>query len=175
MRPPLDIAESVRIAFGALRANKSRGALTALGIIVGLVAVVTTMTAANGLQNRFRESFSAVGADVVYVSRMPWVVMNDFFQFRNRPPIDLREARALEDKLRGKAVVNPTMDSREDAKYRDETMEGVNVIGTTDKQTALSSAQPQFGRFLLSFDVYYKRNVCVIGSAIREGLFGVAD
>ena len=73
----------------------ARGGLTTLGIIIGIVAVVTPMTAANGLQNRFRESFSAVGADVVYVSRMPWVVMNDFFRYRNRPPIDLREARLL--------------------------------------------------------------------------------
>jgi putative ABC transport system permease protein len=175
MRLAFDLGSSLQVALRALRANRARGALTTLGIIIGIVAVVTTMTAANGLQNRFRESFSAVGADVIYVSRMPWVVMNDFFQFRNRPPIDLREARALEDKLRGKAVVNPTMDSREDVKYRDETMEGVNVIGTTDKQTALSSAQPQFGRFLLSFDVHYKRNVCVIGSGIREGLFGASE
>ena len=175
MRLAFDLGSSLQVALRALRANRARGALTTLGIIIGIVAVVTTMTAANGLQNRLRESFSAVGADVIYVSRMPWVVMNDFFQFRNRPPIDLREARALEDKLRGKAVVNPTMDSREDVKYRDQTMEGVNVIGTTEKQTALSSAQPQFGRFLLSFDVHYKRNVCVIGSGIREGLFGASE
>ncbi len=49
----------------------------------------------DGLQNRFRESLSAVGTDVLYVSRMPWVVLNDFFSFRNRPHLDLREARAL--------------------------------------------------------------------------------
>jgi len=43
-----------------IRANKARGALTTLGIIIGIVAVMVTMTAANGLQNRFRESFSSV-------------------------------------------------------------------------------------------------------------------
>src|SRR5690349_6535101 len=144
--------ESMRIALRALWANKVRGALTTLGIIIGIVAVVTTMTAANGLQNKFRESFSAVGADVLYVSRMPWVVMNDFFMYRNRPNLDLREARALEAKLRGRAIVNPTMNGRYDAKYRDETIEGVIVIGTTDKQSRVSSAQPQTGRFLLPFD-----------------------
>ena len=56
MKLGLDIAESFRIAIGALAANKARGALTTLGIIIGIVAVVTTMTAANGLQNPFRES-----------------------------------------------------------------------------------------------------------------------
>ena len=91
-------ARPARVAHGSpcarSLANKARGALTTLGIIIGIVAVVTTMTAVNGLQNRFRESFSAVGTDVIYVSRMPWVVMNDFFRYRNRPALDLREARA---------------------------------------------------------------------------------
>src|SRR3989442_5266478 len=171
----LSIRESLKIALRALRANKARGSLTTLGIIIGIVAVVVTMTAANGLKNRFRESFASVGTDVIYVSRMPWVVMNDFFLYRNRPPLELREALALEDKMRGKAIVNPAMDGRQDVKYRDQTMDAVNVIGTTEKQTALSSALPQAVRFLLSFDVHYKRNVCVIGSDVRDGLFGVAE
>ncbi len=175
MRQVLALGESFQIALRALRANRARGALTTLGIIIGIVAVVTTMTAANGLQNRFRESFSAVGADVLYVSRMPWVVMNDFFQYRNRPGLDLREAHALENKLRGRAIVSPTMDTRRDVKYRSESIEGVNIIGTTEKQLRMSSAQPQTGRFLLPFDVLYKRNVCVIGTDVRDGLFGTAD
>ncbi len=174
-RPTLDLGESFRIALRALWANKARGALTTLGIVIGIVAVVVTMTAANGLHNRFRESFSAVGADVIYVSRMPWIVMDDFFNFRNRPALDLREAHELEDKLRGRAIVNPTVDGRRDVKYRAETIEGVTIIGTTEKQTRLSSAQPQSGRFLLPFDVVYKKNVCVIGTDIRDGLFGTAD
>jgi len=167
--------EALGIAVRAIRANKARGALTTLGIIIGIVAVVLTMTAVNGLQNRLRESFSAVGSDVVYVSRMPWVVMNDFFTFRNRPNIDLREAGLLEEKLRGRAIVNPSMDTQRDIKYRAETMEGVNIIGTTEKQSRLSAAQPQVGRFLLGFDVSFKKNVCVIGTDVKEALFGTAD
>ncbi len=171
MKPPLRLVDSLQIALDAVRANKARGILTTLGIVIGIVAVVVTMTAANGLQNRFRESFSSVGTDVLYVSRMPWVVMNDFFSFRNRPNLDLREARALEERLRGRAIVNPTMSGPIDVKYRDETMEGVTVIGTTEKQTRLSSAQPQAGHFLLPSDVRSKRNVCVIGTDVQQGLF----
>src|SRR5206468_6433281 len=113
----LSVVESLKIALRAIRANKGRGALTTLGIIIGIVAVVVTMTAANGLGNKFRESFSAVGTDVIYVSRMPWVVMNDFFSFRNRSNLDLREARMLEEKLRGTAIVNPSMAGNQDVKY----------------------------------------------------------
>ena len=172
MKASVDFREALQIAFRAIRANKSRGALTTLGIIIGIVAVVTTMTAANGLQNRFRESFSAVGSDVIYVSRMPWVMMDDFFMYRGRPNLELRQAQALEEKLHGRAIVNPTMNDGKDVKYGSETMEGVPIIGTTEKQSRLSTAMPEVGRFLLPFDVQYKRNVCVIGSDVKEGLFG---
>src|SRR5262247_2936728 len=135
MRSLSVLVESLRIALRALWANKVRGSLTTLGIIIGIVAVVTTMTAVNGLKNKFRESFSAVGSDVIYVSRMPWVVMDDFFIYRNRPGLDLREARALESRLRGRAIVNPSLDSRADVKRGSETLEGVIIIGTTEKQS----------------------------------------
>jgi putative ABC transport system permease protein len=175
MRLVIDLGESFEIAMGAIRANKARGALTTLGIIIGIIAVVVTMTAANGLQNRFRQSFSSVGADVIYVQRMPWVVMGDFFLYRNRPRVELRHAGELEEKLRGRAIVNPTMGTARDVKYRAETMEGVTIIGTTEKQTILSSAQPESGRFLMENDVTYKKKVCVIGTVVRDGLFGVEN
>jgi putative ABC transport system permease protein len=175
VKTAIDLGESFQIALSAIRANKGRGALTTLGIIIGIVAVVITMTAANGLQNRFRQSFSAVGTDVIYVSRMPWVIMNDFFLYRNRPQIEFRQARELERKLQGKGIVNPSMGGNHDVKFRSETMENVIIIGTTEKQTLVSSAQPEFGRFMTAFDVTYKKNVCVIGTAISEGLFGDAN
>ena len=171
MKLPVVARESLAIAVKALRANLGRGALTTLGIVIGIVAVVTTMTAVNGLQNRFRESLSAVGTDVLYVSRMPWVVLNDFFSFRNRPQLELREARALEARLRGRALVNPTLSTRSDVKYMTETTEGVTVLGTTEKQLQISAAEPDVGRFLMPLDVFSKRRVCVIGSTIKDGLF----
>ena len=86
-----DTIEAFRIALDAIRANKARGVLTTLGIVIGVLGVITTMTAANGLANSFRESVSALGTDVVYVSRMPWIIRGNFFEFRNRPIVSLRE------------------------------------------------------------------------------------
>lgn len=175
MRWKIDLQESLAIALGALRANKARGVLTTLGIVIGIVAVILTMTAAHGLQTTFRQSFSAVGSDVIYVSRFPWVMMNDFFLYRNRPRLDLRDAAELERRLRGKGIVNPTISGRQDLKFRSETMEGIDVIGTTEKQTIVASAQPGTGRFINDFDVTYKKNVCVIGTEVRDALFGTAN
>jgi putative ABC transport system permease protein len=171
----LDLKEALKMALDAIRANKGRGGLTTLGIIIGIVAVILTLTAANGLKDTFRQTFSAVGTDVIYVSQMPWIMMNDFFEYRNRPAIDLRQARELERKLQGEAIVNPYLGGQRDVKYQSEIIEGVRVVGTTEKQLHISSAVPSTGRFLQSFDVTYKKQVCVIGSEIREALFGSAN
>jgi putative ABC transport system permease protein len=71
--------------------------------------------------------------------------------------------------------VNPSLNTQVDVKRGSETMEGVPIIGTTEKQTQMSSAQPQIGRFLMPYDVTYKKNVCVIGSDIRDKLFKGVD
>lgn len=170
-----DTLESLKIAWQAIIANKARGALTTLGIIIGIVAVTTTMTAFNGMQTAFRQGAGAIGADVVYVSRMPWIVMNDFFSFRNRPNLNLAEATALEAAFKGRAIVNPSMDTRRDLRYRSTTMEGVSVIGTTEKMLAVTNRIPELGRFLMEFDVRYKKNVVILGQKVAEDLFGTVS
>ena len=108
MRGWHETVEALRIGVEAIRANKARGVLTTLGIVIGVMGVSTTMTAANGLASSFRESVSALGSDVVYVSRMPWIITGNFFEFRNRPNVSLKEAEKLERRLVRAAAVNPT-------------------------------------------------------------------
>ena len=171
----LDALESTKIAWHSIIANKARGALTILGIVIGIVAVTTTMTAFNGMQSAFREGAGGVGADVIYVSRMPWITMNDFFLYRNRPNIDLAEATALEDAFEGRAIVNPSINNNRDLKYGSVTMPGVTILGTTHKMVAVSDRNPELGRFLMEYDVRYRKNVAIIGFEVAETLFGQAN
>lgn len=170
-----DTLEALRLAIGAIRANKARGVLTTLGIVIGVLGVITTMTAANGLANNFRESVSALGTDVVYVSRMPWIIRGNFFDFRNRPRVSLREVERLESRLPHAAAINPTTHTERSVKFSSETIDNVDVIGTTDKQMLVSTSVPESGRFLTPFDVQANRRVCVIGSEIRTRLFAGVD
>jgi len=175
MRLLTELTEILQISIAAIRANKSRGMLTTLGIIIGIVAVVTTMTAANGLGNSFKESISAIGSDVLYVSRMPWVMRGNWFEFRNRKNLELDYAGDLKRHLREAVAINPTTSTAKNIKYRSNILNDVRVIGTTDKHIMISSSLPEFGRFLTDLDVQYKRKVCVIGSEIKKQLFENTD
>ncbi|MCG3157832.1 MAG: Macrolide export ATP-binding/permease protein MacB [bacterium] len=170
-----ELGETLNLAFAAIRANKTRGLLTTLGIIIGIVAVVTTMTAANGLGNSFKESISAIGSDVLYVSRMPWVMHGNWFEFRNRDNLELQYAAELERRLPDAVAVNPTTHTNKSIKYESNTLQDVSIIGTTDKHIVVSSSLPELGRFLTGIDVQYKKKVCVIGSEIKRRVFENVD
>lgn len=175
MRWISELSESFKIALEAIRANKTRGILTTLGIVIGILAVVTTMTTANGLGNNFKESISVLGSDVLYVSKMPWIITGNFFEFRNRENLTLKQSKNLENMLRDAAAVNPTINTRRNIKYRSEVQEATTIIGTTEKQIMVSNGLPEYGRFLTRLDIQNKKRVCVIGSEIKDHLFGNID
>lgn len=171
----LGFYSGLQIALGAIVANKVRALLTMLGIIIGIVAVTTTMTAANGLQQNFRNSFSALGADVVYVSRMPWIMMGNFADFANRPQITEDQALAFSERMQGKAIVDYNDDNVAPLRYGNNTLNGINVIGSTDKLVMISDMVPEKGRFFLPMEVDQKRAVCIIGADIETDLFEGTD
>ncbi len=175
MRTIYEKIEAFRIALSAIKANKTRGILTTLGIIIGIVAVVTTMTAANGLANNFKESIAAMGTDVLYVSKMPWIITGNFFDFRNRPNLTFKDSEKLKKQLKDAVAINPATGTRKNAKYESTVLEDVPLVGTTEKYTMVTEGLPEFGRFMTTMDVQLKKRVCVIGSEIRERLFKNID
>ncbi len=167
-----DVRESLRIALSAIAANKARGALTTLGIVIGIVAVTTTLSVFNGMQAQFRQAAGAMGVDTLYVSRTPWIIVGDWFVYRNRPHIDMREAESLERVLQGRALVNPTMYTARDLRYRSTVLESIDIIGTTEKMVAISGRLPEVGRFLMDFDVRHRKFAVILGKEIAEDFFG---
>ncbi|HEX8502419.1 MAG TPA: ABC transporter permease, partial [Pyrinomonadaceae bacterium] len=66
--------ESLRIALGSLRANKLRTALTLVGVVVGVAAVIAVVTIIKGLDQTVASTFSSQGSTVFTVSKRPQVI-----------------------------------------------------------------------------------------------------
>src|SRR5262245_57314489 len=91
----LEFNESLRIAFSQIRANKLRSFLTALGVIIGTIAVTLMGTAINGIDATVNSSFAGFGDDMLYVTKSPWLEMTDWTILRNRRPIKASYARTI--------------------------------------------------------------------------------
>src|SRR6185503_20493440 len=90
-----ELSESWKIAFAQMQANKTRSMLTALGVIIGIVAVTLMGTAISGIQIGFDKSMAVFGDDVLYVTQWPWKRVNDWWNYRDRPKIKTEYADAI--------------------------------------------------------------------------------
>src|ERR1700693_6203675 len=81
-----ELDESWKIAAAQMRANIMRSILTALGVIIGIVAVTLMGTAINGIDIGFQNSLAMLGEDVLYIQKWPWHNVEDWWNYVNRPP-----------------------------------------------------------------------------------------
>jgi putative ABC transport system permease protein len=170
-----ELKEGLAISFRAIRANKMRSVLTTLGIIIGIVTVTLMGTAIEGVDRSFNQSISALGTDVLYVEKFPWLTGQDWWKYRNRKDITMREAKALEEQATLITAVAPGTGTSRTVGYGNRNMENAVVIGTSDKFTETSGALPSDGRFFSSAEFEGARPVCVIGSEVKDGLFPNED
>src|SRR5579862_8576898 len=70
----IEIKEGLGIAWDAIRANKMRSVLTTLGIVIGIISVTLMGTVINGLNTAFRNGIAGIGADVLYMDRIDWMI-----------------------------------------------------------------------------------------------------
>src|ERR1700757_3049821 len=61
------LTASMKIAFRALRINRMRSALTMLGIIIGVAAVIAMVAVGSGAEQRIREQIASIGSNVIVV------------------------------------------------------------------------------------------------------------
>ncbi|HEX3282255.1 MAG TPA: ABC transporter permease, partial [Pyrinomonadaceae bacterium] len=89
--------EAFLVAIGSLRANKLRTALTLMGIVVGVAAVIAVVTIIKGLDQTVATTFSSQGSTVFTVSKRPRVITSreDFVKFNKRKDVTMDDAEAI--------------------------------------------------------------------------------
>ncbi|MBW7895263.1 MAG: ABC transporter permease [Opitutaceae bacterium] len=168
--------ESFRIAFAQIRANKMRSVLTALGVIIGIVAVTLMGTAIKGIDRGFENSLAMLGDDVLYVQKWPWRGVEDWWNYQNRPPIRPEMAEQLNRVIEGTPnslleVAVPVAGRGATVQAGANLVNGVTIIGTTDLYSRMLSADFSAGRLFNSTESAAGRLVCVLGFDVAEALF----
>ena len=92
--------ENVKIALRALMQSKMRTILTTLGIVIGVLTVVSVASIIEGLNRGFASQIANLGSNALYVERYPWATTEDFSKFRNRPRLTLKEADFIRERMR---------------------------------------------------------------------------
>ena len=171
-----ETVESFAIAFAQIAANKLRSALTALGVIIGIVAVTLMGTAILGIDAGVEQSLSGFGDDVVYVTKWPWKDTSDWWNFRNRRDINVEHAQPINDWIADHPE-SPLKLAVPAANWGASVMRGeyrvnnIRIVGSTADLGRIVRSDMKEGRFFSDIENRSARNVVVVGFDVADALF----
>jgi putative ABC transport system permease protein len=169
--------ESFRIAFEQLMAHKVRSLLTALGVIIGIVAVTLMGTAIKGIDKGFSNSLDMLGQDIFYLEKWPWAdVGDDWFLYRNRPNIETADAEEINRWIRSNPdsslrIAIPSKITFRNIKRKDRSISGTYINGTSADFSIVSTADIEEGRFFTYSEELSAQNVIILGHDVANTLF----
>jgi putative ABC transport system permease protein len=170
----MELMEILKIALRALARNKLRSALTMLGIIIGVGAVIAMVGIGNGAQKEVQDRIAAMGTNLLYVSAgsvnkggthigagaTQTLVSSDLTAI-------MREAPAVAD-------VAPSSSTSIQVVYGNQNW-ATTVTGTEPQYFDIRAWTMAEGASFTSDDVRTAANVAVIGDTVRQNLFGNTD
>ncbi|MGH3752203.1 MAG: ABC transporter permease [Pseudonocardiaceae bacterium] len=164
----MNLREALRSALRGLRANRLRSALTMLGIIIGVAAVILLVAIGNGVQNSVNERIEPL-ANLITVAKSTGTVpgVGEPKELLNGDVAALRKR----DQAPDIATVIPATSN--DAVVETETAKSrTKVIGSTDRWFQAYNVNPQAGVFFDEAQGRSAARVIVLGVTVSTNLFG---
>lgn len=162
------IAESIRLALERLRANVLRSALTVLGVVIGVGAIVTLVAVGNGSANAVHSTFSGLGADTLSVSQGRGFSGGLHGAAGTGTPLTATDAAAL---AKGSQIASiaPIVQRNLTISYAG-TSETAPIQGTTTGVVSTDDLKLASGRFFSSFAASKGLRVAVLGATVASDL-----
>ncbi|SEB49575.1 ABC transporter permease [Terriglobus roseus] len=164
----------IRVAFLAIRVNIVRSALTMLGIVIGVAAVIATVAVGTGASERVREQIASIGSNLVIV--IPGSLTTSGLQLGtgSATTLTLADARELSSccshiryaapAVRGAATV-----------VSEGTNWGTTVIGTTPAYFKIREIGAARGDLFTEQDVDRAAKIAMLGPTVATKMFGQSD
>ncbi len=167
--------EAFLVALSSLRSNKLRTALTLMGIVVGVAAVIAVVTIIKGLDQTVAATFSSQGSTVFTISKRPRVITSreDFIKFNKRKDVTIDDAEAIFRVCTSCWQSGVAANTPETVKHKDQKSENVNVRGIAPSvMFDIDAVSIDAGRFWTDNEGATAHEICVVGADIIQNLFG---
>jgi putative ABC transport system permease protein len=162
----MSLYESFRTAARGLTTNKLRAALTMLGIIIGVGAVVALLSIGEGVESSIASEIQGIGANLVFITpQQPDDTTAPVY-------LTLSDAEALADPFNAPALaaVAPTVQGSLRVEFEAEASD-LTVSGTNSQYASVRSQEMILGGFLTEADLEAEARVAVLGWGAYDDLF----
>jgi putative ABC transport system permease protein len=165
---------AVEIALTALRANRLRSALTMLGIVIGVAAVIAMVAVGSGATERIQQQIEAIGSNLILV--IPGSITSNGVRLGSGATVTLSEddARAIASECPAVAAVAPTVRGGAQVTYGNNNW-ATSIVGTTPDYLTIRDQTVVRGNPFSADDGSSGTKVALLGGTVSQNLFGSAD
>ena len=163
---------AIRIALRAIARAKLRAALTVLGILIGVAAVVVVVALGTGVRERVLGEISSLGANTIYI--WPEATQQSGARTKDTGRLTEDDGIAIRKEAISVSDVSPFSSITMQVAAGDNNV-ATSVMGVTRSYWSIRSFTIAQGSSWTDSDEQLKAKVCVIGDAVRENLFGDGD
>ncbi len=167
-------AESFKIGLSGLRSNKLRAALTMLGIVFGVAAVIAMMSIGEGAKEETLQQIELMGTNNIIIQRVAIKQGVNKSKAMFSPGLTVDDAKAIKELVPLIDFVTPQREMEQKLEYKSSLLD-VKIIGTTPEYPQTFNSKIGDGTFFQNFHVSSYANVCVIGSDIKDKIFRFED
>ena len=158
-----------KISLKAIFANKMRAALTSLGIVIGVSAVITMLAVGSGAQKSVSDSVSRFGTNILFL-RQPW----DLDESISSPKdVTMDDVVAIRE-VPGVSAAAPYISTGFDVKYRN-TSVALGVLATDTDIFKTYDWPIESGRHFTEKEISEYAQVMVIGASAAKTIFSDVD
>ena len=165
----MNFGSSLLEALDSLLSNKVRTALTMLGIIIGVGAVIAMLAIGTGTQQAIVGEIEGIGINLLFV-------MTNHEDVNNPEPLTIQDSEALSDPARAPSIAAsaPTVQGQAELTYAGEAT-GASLVGVTEDYTQVQTVELSEGEFFNSTQVNGLASAVILGANVAEDLFGRSD
>jgi putative ABC transport system permease protein len=170
----MDFANTFRLALRALARNKMRSLLTMLGIIIGVGAVIATVSIGHGAEYLIQQGIQSMGTNAVFImsgSNRPGGLRMGSWAVKTLT-VDDMNAIVREIPLIKEAA--PAVMMRQQIVYQNQNW-STSILGTSPNYFIIRSWPAQAGAVFSQEEVDSAANVCVLGTTVAKYLFDMED
>jgi putative ABC transport system permease protein len=170
----IDVGSSIRVALRALRVNKMRSALTMLGIIIGVGAVITMLAVGMGTRQQLSEQIASIGSNLIIILPGSTTAGGVRMGSGTQPTLSFDDAEAIEKELSTVAAAAPVHGGSAQIVYGNLNW-ATSVVGTTPSMLEVREWPLKSGRSFTDQEVKTAAKVVLVGQTVADYLFGDLD
>ncbi len=166
-----EVFEYLRLGFKTLAANKVRTALSVLGILIGVAAVIAMLAIGRGAQKQIESQLSSLGSNLLVLRPGAMRVGGVSQESGATARLNYEDTQYIKEQITGVRNASATVNGRGQVTYGNKNW-STRVIGAGPAYEQIRSSTPQAGRFFTEADNLKRARVAVIGVSIVRELFG---